>query len=94
MKETSARKSRYSISITTLTNKFEILYYVTSIPIIASSQNSTNDTVFFFQKCSTLAAKLWQIAGHGSEEGLQRMMTLEKPIELLVAIMKMMTKKK
>jgi len=96
MKETSARKSRYCISITTPRNyKFEILYYVTWIPIIASSyklQNSTNDAVSF-KKCSMLAAKLWQIAGHGWEEGLQRMMTLEIAIDKEVATMKKMMKR-
>ena len=36
-----------------------------------------------------LAAKLQQIAGPGLEEGLQRMMTLERAINKEVAIMKM-----
>lgn len=35
--------------------------------------------------------KHWQIAGLESEEGLLRMMTLERPTELLVTIMKKMT---
>ena len=40
-----------------------------------------------------LAAKLWQIAGPGSEEGLQRMMTLEMAIDKEVATMKKMRKR-
>lgn len=39
-----------------------------------------------------LAAKLWQIADPELEEGLQRMMILERLIDQLVATMKKMMK--
>lgn len=53
-------------------------------------QNSTNDATK--KLCSMLAAKLWQIADPELEEGLQRMMILERLIDQLVATMKKMMK--
>ena len=41
-----------------------------------------------------LVGKLWRIADHVFEEGSQRMMTLERTIDLEAAIMKKMMKKK
>lgn len=43
--------------------------------------------------CSMPAAKLWQTADLGFEEGLQRMMTLEIAIDKEVATMKKMMKR-
>jgi hypothetical protein len=42
--------------------------------------------------CSMLVEKLWRIADHELEEGLQKMMILERIKGQLVATMKMMMK--